>query len=158
VVAAPVTIRSASVEDVDVVHELEVRWAAEGVTLAYSPATTSALSSYVGECFFVAEHAGATIGFVVGQTKTEAGSNQAVVPKGERYLEVLDLYVLPEHRSSGVGRTLMDTAAAWAKQKGIRYILVYSATKDVDRILRFYRSCGFQSWFVQLFRDLGRDR
>lgn len=28
---------------------------------------------------------------------------------------------------------------------------VYSATKDVDRILAFYRRHGFKSWYTEMF-------
>jgi hypothetical protein len=31
-------------------------------------------------------------------------------------------------------------------------IRVYSASKDLDGILRFYRAHGFTSWSVQLFQ------
>jgi len=152
--ARRMVIREATAADLSRVRALEVNWQNEGVTLGFQAASESDLLALVDECFFVAEYAGMIVAFVAGRIKTEDGTNGAVVPITQRYLELEDLYVLPQHRSTGIGGALVQAAVDWAKSKNVRYSLVYSSTKDTERILAFYRSCGFQSWFVRLFREL----
>ena len=76
----------------------------------------------------------------------------AVIPAQQRYFEVEDIYVRPEFRSRGIGGLLLGDLLRVAKEDGIERLSVYTATKDVDRVLRFYRDHGFESWFVRLFR------
>jgi GNAT superfamily N-acetyltransferase len=69
-------------------------------------------------------------------------------------VEIEDLYVTREYRSGGIGARLIDAIADWSTLHRVRYVSAYSSSRNVDAILRFYRSCGFESWSVQVFRDL----
>jgi len=40
------------------------------------------------------------------------------------------------------------------KNYNIKYLLVYSATKNIDAIIKFYRNQGFESWYIQMFKKL----
>jgi GNAT superfamily N-acetyltransferase len=148
-----VTIRPATTGDVPQVRALEERWAGEEISIGFQAADEALLAGFVGGCFFVAEEDGAIVGFVLALAKDDDRS-AAVVPAGARYLEIEDLYVAPGHRSGGVGARLVDAAEAWARSSGIRHLVAYSSTRDVDRVLRFYRSRGFHSWSVQVHREL----
>jgi hypothetical protein len=44
-----------------------------------------------------------------------------------------------------------ETYLAIAEQDGIKRFVVSTVTKDMDRILKFYRRYGFRPWFVELF-------
>ncbi len=94
------------------------------------------------------------VGFVYARIKRNDGDVSAVIEDCQRYLEIEDLYVTPPHRSTDIGAQLIDAVADWAEKESIRYVTAYSATRDIDRVLRFYRSCGLESWSVQMFRDL----
>lgn len=76
----------------------------------------------------------------------------AVIPAGERYLEVDEVYVHPDHRSSGIGRRMLEALLQDAEGQGVSRALVYSATKDWSRMVDFYGRLGFKMWSVQLFR------
>ena len=41
---------------------------------------------------------------------------------------------------------------ASSRRADVKRFLVYSASKDVDGILRFYRKHGVQSWLVQMVK------
>jgi ribosomal protein S18 acetylase RimI-like enzyme len=75
-----------------------------------------------------------------------------VLPKQETYLEVENIYVRPEFRNQHVGGDLLERLLAIAEQNGIRRFSVNTITKDMDRILRFYRRYGFKPWYVELFK------
>jgi len=154
-VALPTVIRAATAQDVPRVRWLAEQWARDGETLGLQAISEDLLEQFVGGCFFVAERNGQVVGFACARGKTNHGAVSAVVGNGQRYLEIEDVYVLPANRSDGIGAQLIDAVTGWAKQQGVRYLLAHSSTRDVDRVLNFYRDSGFKSWSVQMYRDLG---
>lgn len=106
----------------------------------------------LGPYLLVAESDGEVVGFISGSIHSSEG--MAVIPEGESYLEIDDLYVSPEFRRRGVGSGLITQILGRAKERGVAYALLYSASKDIRSILRFYERHGFQSWYVQMFREL----
>ena len=150
-------IRVAVPADIPDIRALQERWAADGDTIGFSPASAEALAAMCAECLIVAVDADELVGFVSARRKHNDGSMSAAVPRDARYLELDDLYVAPGWRSAGIGSRLVDAATRWASERGIRFMYAYSATRDFDAVLRFYRAQGFTPWSVQLIRDLGAD-
>lgn len=144
-----VTIRECTEEDLDAVSRLQQRWEAEDITYGLTAESRERLAERLSPYFFVAEGDATIEGYVFGSVQVNEGS--IVLPQGERYLEVDEIYVRPESRGKGIGGTLLDRLMATARRDGIHRFLVYSATKDVDGILEFYRRHGFKSWYVQMF-------
>ena len=143
-------VREATTADLDRVHRLQVEWAEEDITYGYVADSRENLSCKLGPYFLVAELDGSFVGHAYGSIMVSEGL--AVIPARERYLEIEDLYVRPSFRNRGIGSQLLRELLQAAREGGIERFSVYSSTKDVDRILRFYRGHGFESWFVQLFR------
>jgi ribosomal protein S18 acetylase RimI-like enzyme len=106
----------------------------------------------LGPYYLVAELDGEVIGFISGSTHISEG--MAVISKSEAYLEIDNLYIAPHFRRNKIGGMLIDQLLAIAKQDGICRALVYSATKDIHSILKFYGAHGFKSWYVRMFREL----
>lgn len=128
-------------------------WAAEGITYGYEPDVEAALARRLkGPFFLVAEADGLSLGYAFGSAR--AGVATAVSSDGAPYLEIEDVYVEPSARRAGVGGLLVEELVKAAAREGLRHVTVYSATKDVRAVLRFYEGRGFSPWFVQLFRDL----
>jgi ribosomal protein S18 acetylase RimI-like enzyme len=50
-----------------------------------------------------------------------------------------NVYVLPEHRDSGIGRQLLDAATAHAEENDLTRLIVH----PTDRSIPFYRRAGF---------------
>ena len=144
------TIRPAQEKDVPELLALQRRWVAEGITHGLVEAVPEEFIGRLGPYFLVAEQSGDIVGFISGSHHQSSGL--AVVPKGERYLEIDDVYVIPRLRGTGVGGQLLDRLEEQARSNGIDRFLVYSASKDVDGILKFYRSHGFNSWYVQMYK------
>ena len=138
--------------DVHHICRLQRRWAEEGNTYGLTPESRERVEAALGPYLLVAEVGGEVVGFVSGSAHVSDGT--AVIPAGESYLEVENLYTSPEFRRRGVGGALIEQLLARAKQRGVAYAQLYSAAKDVHGVLRFYEGHQFQSWYVQMFRRL----
>ncbi|MHB0935384.1 MAG: GNAT family N-acetyltransferase [Armatimonadota bacterium] len=147
-------VRDAVRDDMDVVHTLCAAWEGEEITYGLTATPVEALEAQLGPYFLVAEAEGEIVGYVTGSVHASEG--MAVIPAGAAYLEIDELYVIPPRRSQGIGRELLDTVLARAEAAGLEYQLVYSATKDLRRVLHFYEQSGFQSWCIQLYRRKDR--
>ncbi len=143
-------IRECTEEDLDAVLRMETDWADEDITYGQVAADRPHLMKHLGRHFLVAEAYGEVVGFAYGSAHTSDGL--AVIPAGERYFEVDELYVAPRFRGRGIGGALLDDLLRTSQEAGMHRSLVYSATKDLDSILRFYRQHGFRSWHVRLYR------
>ena len=147
-----VLIRQATEADLWSIHHLQRKWADENITYGYMPDDPKQFRNRIGEYFQVAETADDVVGFIGGSVRI--ASDMAVVPDGNRYLEIDELYVSAPFRCKGIGDLLVDQLLAQARQQGARYAVLYSASKDIHAILRFYERHQFQSWYVQMFREL----
>ena len=63
-----------------------------------------------------------------------------------------ELYVAEHERHAGVGTRLMERLLEAAKRSGVERSTVFSATKDVERVVRFYARFGYHAWSAQLFK------
>ena len=143
-------IRLAEVRDVDEVARIQVEWAKEGITYGQAPASAQEIAGKLGPFFYVALLDGRISGFIYGSERSSKGL--AVIPEGERYLEIDELYVQPQSRNTGLGGTLLETLLRAARDRGIERFKVYSAAKEFDRIVAFYRRHGFRPWYVEMFQ------
>jgi N-acetylglutamate synthase-like GNAT family acetyltransferase len=131
-----VHIRRCTSRDIDDILELDRQWEQEGIAFEFAPIRRegfiSALERFPA-CFLVAEAV-------------------AVVGEHERHLEIENIYVRADVRNRHTGGRLLDRLLGAAERDGVHRILVTTVTKDMDRILDFYRGHGFKPWSVQLFR------
>ncbi len=150
--AAAVACRAATTADLPAVAELQRAWAEEAITWGFRAATPEELLPRLGPLFLVAGDGPAVVGFAYGAIRTAGEESAAVFPAGARYLEIEDLYVAAACRQRGTGGALIDALIAAAAAQGVMRARVYSAAKELDRALSFYRRHGFRSWYVELVR------
>jgi len=67
----------------------------------------------------------------------------AVIPHGPGVFELAKLSVTPAARGQGLGRRLVDTCLAYAREREIRRIVLVSSSR-LAPALRLYESVGFQ--------------
>ena len=103
---------------------------------------------------FLAERDGEILGYLFGN-KTEAERTSSVIAEKTPYFEIEELYVVPSHRSEGVGRAIYQFAEEKLKGEGIEYIMLSTATKNWRSILHFYiDELGMEFWNARLFKKL----
>ena len=142
-------IRECEPEDVDAVHQLDLDWEAEGVTYGFGPSSLDEIREALGPYLLVAVVADELIGYSRGAV--HISRDLCVFEEGERHLEIYDLYVREPYRSAGVGGMLVEHIMEIARGNGIRRFRVHSATKDLDRVLKFYRNHGFKTWSMEMY-------
>jgi GNAT superfamily N-acetyltransferase len=143
-------IRRCLPDDVPALVALQRQWAAEDNIIGMVAATAEEVQQWLDQCCWVAEAQGRIIGFACGTVQTSDGL--AIIPAGERYLRLDELYVVPDRRDRGVGGRLVDRVLADAAERGITRGRVLSAARDWRRIIDFYQDHGFRMWYVELYR------
>jgi ribosomal protein S18 acetylase RimI-like enzyme len=148
-----VRIRRCTSDDIDHVLELDRQWEQEGIAFEFIAISRedfmSALERFP-DYFLVAEAEGGIVGYTNGSIRS--GRDTAVVREHERCLEIENIYVRPDVRNRHIGSRLLDMLLRAAERDGVHRFLATTVTKDMDRILDFYRAHGFRPWSVQLFR------
>jgi len=127
-------------------------WAHENIThglCANSP------DDFAGMRVFGAYEQERLIGYI-STTSSRTDRPYSMVPAvGTPCWEIEELYIIPEMRSRGIGRTLYRHAEAAAKAEGAEYIFLSTATRDYRRILHFYiEELGMEFWNARLFKRL----
>lgn len=147
-----VRIRECAEGDVAAVTGLQVAWADENITYGYTASDESAIREAMGPLFLVAERRGKIMGYAIAALRASPGL--AVLSGGETFVEIDDIYVAAGERGLGIGKELLAQTLARAKERGATMAMVYSATKDIRKITRFYTRQGFETWYVQMFKEL----
>ena len=145
-------IRQAIEADISSICQLQHQWFEEGSVHGFVPDSKEHLQTALGPYFLVAETNDAVVGFVSGSVHISEGT--AVIPAGESYVEIDNLYVSQQFRQRGIGSNLVTQVLEYAKGQGVVHALLYSATKDIHNIIRFYEHHNFKSWYVQMFQKL----
>ena len=97
----------------------------------------------------MARDADRIVGFVCARIVDNPG--YAVMPTARHLLQIEELFVRPEARQRGIGSALMRAALQRGRERGIAAFHVFTAARDTDRVLRFYRRHGFQPWGIQMY-------
>ena len=126
-------------------------WEAESSTYGYRKNDRGDIE---GNRIFLAERDGEILGYLFGhKEKSERASS--IMANGTPFFEIEELYVVPSHRSEGIGRALFCFAEQAVKAAGIEFIMLSTATKNYKRILHFYiDELGMDFWSARLFKKL----
>ena len=126
-------------------------WEAENISHGYRKNERSDIES---NRIFLAIRNDEILGYLFGHTEC-AERTSPVMPEKTPYFEVEELYVASSHRNEGVGRALFGYAEQKAKEDGMEFVMVATATKDYKSILHFYiEELGMDFWSARLFKKL----
>jgi len=142
-------IRPAVLSDIKEMWDLERSVAHEGVIWGEVPTSKAEIKSRISPLAFVAEANGRFVGHIYGVV--QKSNNFCVFRKGERYVELKAIFISRRWRGRGVGALLARKLIKQARKKGFRRFLVYTASKELERAIRFYRGVGFSTWCANLF-------
>jgi ribosomal protein S18 acetylase RimI-like enzyme len=149
----PVLIRACTHQDIDAILQLDSRWEQEQIAHDFTPVSRHEYIKNLERFpayFLVAESGGGLVGYIQGAVRLRKWV--AVLPEQEPYVEIEQVYVHPDFRHRHIGGQLMERLFAVAAHHGIQRFVVSSTSKEMDKILHFYRRHGFTPWYVQLFK------
>ena len=147
-----VTIRKSNKADIAAVLSMQEDLASEGAIWGYGPDSAEVWKNRDLDWLFVAIDSCESVVFIYCVERLYEG--ECVFPKGSRILEIVELYVRPESRHSGIGRQLVKIVQSKAKAAGFGHMRLYSAAKRFDDILTFYRDCGFAPWYLEMVKPI----
>ena len=107
---------------------------AERVMRRFLADLTSSSHSFL----FVAELDGRTVGFISGELREGSPTF-----RHKTWASVDDVFVEPDCRNRGMGRALLKSVEAWAKERGADGISLQVAAAN-GRGRKFYRELGFR--------------
>jgi ribosomal protein S18 acetylase RimI-like enzyme len=152
-----VLIRECTYHDIDAVLQLDVQWEQENIARAFIPIGRKGFIAHLEEFkpyFLVAESDRYIVGYANGSV--HLAKEILVIPEQEPYLEIDNIYVRPDFRKRHIGGTLLQRLLEVAEHHGIQRFLVSSDSKEMEKILTFYRRYGFTTWHVQMFKEIAR--
>lgn len=103
----------------------------------------------------VADFDGDLRGFILCRPRPY--DDECVFAKGSKILEIAELIVTEDARDQGLGGQLVATMRKLAKKENFTHLRVYSASKRFDDLLKFYRRCGFNPWYLELTQEIGSE-
>ena len=142
-------IRRATRDDLDAVHRLYAAWVHSDESWGQTVPSRAAIEPWFDHHLFVAEHEGEMVGFVCGVVKKTPPL--AVVPTGEPYLEIEEIYVRPDVRGHDYGGQLLDKARESARADGVERIYAFAGAKNQAAITRVSERHGLRRWGTQFF-------
>ena len=138
-----VSIRTAEEDDVDVLAELRRAWNEENAGGPVEDAAFAAefrdwwVAERTSRTFFLAELHGRAIG--MANVKRYRRMPVAGRPSGGWWGYVGNVFVLAEHRNSGIGRALMDELIVWAGRERMEHLRLAPSPLSKP----FYARLGF---------------
>lgn len=96
---------------------------------------------------FVADEEGVFLGYIECRIEEDYFSK-------EKQVYISAIVVTPEGEGKGVGRQLMRFAETWAKEKGIK-VLVLEVFSENQRAVQFYEHIGYLQEIVKMTKVIG---
>jgi GNAT superfamily N-acetyltransferase len=145
-------IRQALEKDIPGITALGDRFTVEIPTWGQVARTLEQNSKLDRQLIWVAEENNKLIGYALWLPYDKGKG--CVFNENDKVLALDEIYLIPEARGQGLGGELIEAVNAYAKKEGYTKLIVYSSVKDLIPIIRFYKSSGFKTWNVQLFKDV----
>ena len=148
-----VLIRECTLQDIEDILQLDRQWDQENIAFEFIDVSREEFIADLERFqpyFLVATSDEEIVGYINGSVRLSQGV--AVIPEQEQYLEIENIYVKPAYRNRQIGSKLMDRLLEVAAQNGIEKFVVATVSKDMDKVLNFYRRYGFKPWYVQLVK------
>ncbi|MBF1122514.1 MAG: GNAT family N-acetyltransferase [Solobacterium sp.] len=145
-----VTIHEAKQSNLKRILELSLMWEKEDSCYGYRANTEDDLK----DRYILAAYDDELIAYVFGKEEVQ-DKQTSVIDKNMHYFEIEELYVHPSYRSRGIGKQLMERLEKELKKKGLRMMVLSTATKNWKAIMHFYiDEIDMNFWSARLYKHL----
>ena len=145
-----VTIHEAKQSDIKKLLELSLIWEKEESCYGYRANTEDDLK----DRYILAAYDDELIAYVFGKEEIQE-KQTSVIDKNMHYFEVQEIYVHPSYRSRGIGKQLMESLQKELKKKGLKMMVLSTATKNWKAIMHFYiDEIDMNFWSARLYKHL----
>ena len=145
-----VTIHEAKHTDTKRLLELSLMWEKEDSCYGYRANTEDDFQN----CYILAAYDDELVAYVFGKEEIQE-EQTSVIDKNMHYFEIEELYVHPSYRSRGIGKQLMESLEKELKKKGLKMMVLSTATKNWKAIMHFYiDEIGMNFWSAKLYKRL----
>ena len=145
-----VTIHEAKQSDLKRILELSLMWEKEDSCYGYRANTEDDLK----DRYILAAYDDELMAYVFGKEEVQE-KQTSVIDKNMHYFEIEELYVHPSYRSRGIGKQLMESLEKELKKKGLRMMVLSTATKNWKAIMHFYiDEIEMNFWSARLYKHL----
>ena len=145
-------IRNATGKDVAGIAVLVSRFVNEVPVWGLVVRTEDDLRKLDARLIWVVEDNNKLVGYAICLPRANDGS--CIYSERDKILELDEIYLIPEARGKGIGSQLLKLIENYARAQGYTKLFVYSSVYDLDLSLKFYRGNGFQTWAVQMFKEI----
>ena len=145
-----VAIHEAKQSDIKRLLKLSLMWEKEDSCYGYRANTEDDFQ----DCYILAAYDDELIAYIFGKEEIQ-DKQTSVIDKNMHYFEIEELYVHPSYRSRGVGKQLMESLEKELKKKGLRMMVLSTATKNWKAIMHFYiDEIDMNFWSARLYKRL----
>ena len=145
-----ITIHQARQSDIKRLLDLSLMWEKEDSCYGYRANTEDDFQ----DCYILAAYDDELIAYVFGKEEVQ-DKQTSVIDKNMHYFEIEELYVHPSYRSRGIGKQLMESLEKELKKKGLRMMVLSTATKNWKTIMHFcIDEIDMNFWSARLYKHL----
>ena len=145
-----ITIHQARQSDIKRLLDLSLMWEKEDSCYGYRANTEDDFQ----DCYILAAYDDELIAYIFGKEEIQE-KQTSVIDKNMHYFEIEELYVHPSYRSRGIGKQLMESLEKELKKKGLRMMVLSTATKNWKAIMHFYiDEIDMNFWSARLYKHL----
>ena len=145
-----ITIHQARQSDIKRLLDLSLMWEKEDSCYGYRANTEDDLK----DRYILAAYDDELIAYVFGKEEVQ-DKQTSLIDKNMHYFEIEELYVHPSYRSRGIGKQLMESLEKELKKKGLRMMVLSTATKNWKAIMHFYiDEIEMNFWSARLYKHL----